>query len=135
MVGLARWWRQAGQYENALGLFRLAVERGLPDELMFRTMWDTACLEKKLGRETAALPLFSELANVRNPMRAAALRELAKYYEHKERNYAMALEMTRTALGLTLDPNGSEEMQRRAARLEKRLSGPKTRKLRFGVSG
>jgi uncharacterized protein YprB with RNaseH-like and TPR domain len=125
MVGLARWWRQAEQHENALGLFRLAVERGLPDDLMFRTMWDIACLEKKIGRETAALPLFTELANVRNPMRAAALEELAKYYEHKERNYAMALEMTRTALGL----DGSEAIQRRAARLEKRLSGPKTRRL------
>ena len=127
MVGLGRWWRQAEQYDNALGLFRLAVQRGLPDDLMFRTMWDIACLEKKMGRETAALPLFSELANVRNPMRALALQELAKYYEHKERNYAMALEMTRTALGL----DGSEAMQRRKARLEKRLAGPKTRRLQL----
>jgi len=125
MAGLARWWRQAEQHENALGLFRQAIERGLPDDLLFRTMWDIACLEKKLGREAAALPLFTELANVRNPMRAAALGELAKYYEHRERNYAMALEMTRTALGL----DGSESFQRRAARLEKRLSAPRTRPL------
>ena len=54
MAGLARWWRQAEQYENALALFRQAVGRGLPDDLLFRTLWDIACLEKKLGRDAAA---------------------------------------------------------------------------------
>lgn len=125
MVGLARWWRRTEQYENALGLFRQAVERGLPDDLLFRTLWDIGCLEKKLGREAVAMTVFTELAGVRNPFRATALGELAKYYEHSERNYAMALEMTRTAL----DFDGSEAFQRRAARLEKRLAGPKTGRL------
>jgi uncharacterized protein len=125
MVGLARWWRQTEQYDNALGLFRQAIERGLPDDLLFRTLWDIGCLEKKVGREAAAMPVFTELAGVRNAFQAAALGELAKYYEHRERNYAMALEMTRTAL----DVDGSEAFRRRAARLEKRLAGPKTRRL------
>ena len=116
MVGLARWWRQADQPENALALFRQAVDRGLPDDLMFRTLWDMALLEKKLGREHAALPVFTELAAARNPWCAAALAELAKYYEHRERNYAMALEMTLNALDL--EP--SDALRRRAARLKKK---------------
>jgi len=116
MVGLARWWRKADQHENALALFRQAMERELPDELLFRTMWDVAALEKKLGREDAALPLLTDLASARNPWRAAAFTELAKYYEHRERNYAMALEMARNALDL--DP--SEALRRRIARLEKK---------------
>ena len=116
MVGLARWWRQADQPENALELFRQAIDRGLPDDLMFRTLWDMALLEKKLGREHAALPLFTELAAVRNAWRGAALAELAKYYEHRERNYAMALEMTLNALDL--EP--SDALRRRAARLKKK---------------
>ncbi|MBZ5606786.1 MAG: ribonuclease H-like domain-containing protein [Acidobacteriia bacterium] len=124
MVGLARWWRQAEQHENALALFRQAVDRGLPDELLFRTLWDMAALEKKLGREHAALPVLTDLAASPNPWRAAALIELAKYYEHRERNYAMALEMTRSALGL--EP--TEPLRRRLARLEKRIS-PKSAKL------
>ncbi len=33
------------------------------------------------------------------PWRAPALVELAKYYERRERNYALALEMTRSAIG------------------------------------
>ena len=116
MVGLARWWRQAEQHENALALFRQAIERELPDELLFRTMWDIAALEKKLGREHAALPMLTDLATARNPWRAAAFIELAKYYEHRERNYAMALEMARNAFDL--DP--SEALSRRIARLQKK---------------
>lgn len=116
MVGLARWWRQAGNPENALALFRQAVDRGLPDDLMFRTLWDTALIEKKLGRQHAALPVFTELASARNPWRAAALEELAKYFEHRERNYPMALEMTLNALDL--EP--SESLRRRVARLKKK---------------
>jgi uncharacterized protein YprB with RNaseH-like and TPR domain len=125
MVGLARWWRQAEQPENALELFHLALDRGLPDDLLFRTMWDIAALEKKAGREHAALPVLTDLAAVRNPWRAAAFVELAKYYEHRERNYAMALEMTRNALEI----EASEALRRRAARLEKRAPGAKTFKL------
>ena len=125
MVGLARWWRQAEQHDHALALFRQAVDRGLPDELMFRTLWDIACLEKKRGHDVAALPAFTELAASPNPFRGAAFQELAKYYEHRERNYAMALEMTLNALDL----EDSEGLRRRAARLEKRLCAPKSRRL------
>jgi len=125
MVGLARWWRQAEQHENALVLFRQAIDKGLPDDLLFRTMWDLAALEKKVGREHVALPIFTELTASRNPWRAQAFAELAKYYEHRERNYALALEMTLSALGI----EESEALRNRVARLEKRLSKPKSGKL------
>jgi uncharacterized protein YprB with RNaseH-like and TPR domain len=125
IIGLARWWRQAEQHENALAMFRQAIEKNLSDELMFRTLWDIAALEKKLGREHAALPVLTDLAASRNPWRAAALVELAKYYERRERNFALALEMTRSAM--ELEP--SEALERRAARLEKRVAVPKTSRL------
>lgn len=124
MVGLARWWRQAEQHEQALALFRQALDRALPDDLMFRTMWDIAALEKKLGRQHAALPVLTDLAAERNPYRATAFIELAKYYEHRERNYPMAIEMTRNALDL--EP--SDATRRRLTRLEKRIS-PRSGKL------
>jgi uncharacterized protein YprB with RNaseH-like and TPR domain len=116
MAGLARWWRQAGEYENALALFRQAIDRGLPDDLLFRTMWDVAALEKKVGREQAALPLLTDLAACRNPWRCAAFEELAKYYERREHNYPMALEMTRKAI--EIEP--SEALQRRLDRLKRK---------------
>ena len=119
MVGLARWLCAAEQPEKALTLFRRAVDKGLRDELLFRTLWDIGRLEKKLGREDAAMAVFVDLSASRNPYRGAALEELAKYYEHRERNYAMALEFTMTALAAVA---ASESLLRRRARLEKRLA-------------
>ena len=125
MVGLGRWLRQCERYDEALQLFRRAIDKGLRDDLMFRTLWDTAALEKRLGREDAALAIYSDLANNRNPHRRQALEQLAKYYEHKERNYEMALEFTRTALTL----EDSDSLQKRRTRLEKRTAPKKTKKL------
>jgi hypothetical protein len=122
---MARWQRTAGRAEDALGLFRRSIELGLPDDLLFRTLWDIGCLEKKQGREDAALAAFSEIATCRNPWQAPALEELAKHYEHRERNYSMALEMTRTALGL----EESETLRRREARLLRRTTAPRSRRL------
>jgi uncharacterized protein len=125
MVGLARWFRKAEQFDRSLELFRRAVGAGLRDELMFRTLWDIAALEKKMGRDDAALPVFTELAESRNPFRVAALEELAKHYEHREKNYAMALEMTRTALDFADTP----ELRKRETRLARRAAGGRNRRL------
>jgi hypothetical protein len=119
-VGLARWLLRTERHEEALGILRRAVERGLSDDLLFRTLWEIGLLEKKLGREAAALAAFTELASSRNAYRVPALEELAKYYEHGERNYAMALEFTRAALAL----GDSTELRHRAARLHRRLEAP-----------
>jgi uncharacterized protein YprB with RNaseH-like and TPR domain len=127
LIGLARWTLQADRREEALRLFRRAVDLGLPDDLLFRTLWDIAVLEKRLGREDAALAVFTDLAACRNPHRLRALEELAKYYEHRERNYAMALEMTRTALALDDTP----EMRRREQRLKDLLARPRSRRLQL----
>jgi uncharacterized protein YprB with RNaseH-like and TPR domain len=118
VIGLARWVLQAGRHEEALRLLRRAVDLGLPDDLLFRTLWDIATLEKRLHRSDAALALFTNLATSRNPYRARALRELAIYYEHRERNYAMALEMTHSALAL----EDSADMRQRERRLRERAA-------------
>lgn len=118
MVGLARWFRQAEQYEQSIELFRRAIGRGLKDELLFRTMWDLALLERKCGRDDAAVAALTDLAGCRNPFRVAALEELAKHYEHREKNYTMALEMTRAAL----EYGDTPELRKREARLDKRTS-------------
>jgi hypothetical protein len=125
MVGLGRWFRRTDQPERGLELFRKALAAGLPDDLLFRTMWDIAALEKKLGREHAALPVLTDLAACPNSFRISAYQELAKYYEHREKNPLMALEMTRCALAL----DDRDELRKRAARLEKRANAPKTKRL------
>jgi len=123
LVGLARWLTQAERFEEAVGLFRRAVDLGLPDNLLFKTLWEIGRLEKKLERHAAALAVYTDLAAGKNPYRVAALEELAKYYERRERNYAMALEMTRSALGL----EDNEPLRRREQRLKTRLASPRRR--------
>ena len=124
-VGLARWLLKADRHEEALALLRRAVERGLSDELLFRTLWEIAMIEKRLGREDSALAAFTELASTRNSHRVAALEELAKHYEHRERNHAIALEFTLSALQLS----DTAELRHRAERLKRRLERPRPRRL------
>ena len=125
LIGLARWMLQAERHEEAVALFRQALEMGLPDDLLFRTMWEAAAVERRLGRIDAALAAMTELAGSRNPFRVRALEELAKHYEHREKNYAMALEMTRSALAFEDRP----EIRRREARLHARIKKGRTAKL------
>ena len=117
MIGLARWLAAAGRNQEALELYRRSVETGLPDDLLFRTLAEIGAIEKRLGRDAAAVEVFTDLAASPNPFRAHAFIELAKYYEHSERNYAMALEMTRSAR----QQEDSPELAQREGRLERRL--------------
>jgi len=88
-------------------------------------MWDIAAIERRAGRDDAALALLTELAAARNPYRVRAFEEIAKHYEHREKNYAMALEMTRNALQFEDTP----EIRRREDRLKARLARPRSRRL------
>ena len=127
LVGLARWFLKSEQRERALELMRRAVDLGLRDDLLFRTLWEIAALEKKMKRESAALEILRDLSSSRNPYRIAALEELAKHHEHRERDYARALDLIRHAIAL----EDSAELRRREARLERRLATPRPRRLHY----
>jgi len=125
LVGMARWLRQAGQLEDAVQLFRRAVDATLSDELLFRTLWDIGLLEKKRGLHSSAVAVFSDLGACRNPFRVQALEELAKHYEHREKDYSMALEFTRAAIEVESSP----QLEHRKSRLVRRLSAPRSKRL------
>jgi uncharacterized protein YprB with RNaseH-like and TPR domain len=125
MAGIARWLRQAGELDQARTLFRRAIDSGLPDELLFRTLWDVAQLDRKLGSDEAALAIWQDLAAARNPLRVRALEELAKHHEHRTKDFTKALEFTLAARGFEDSP----ELRRREVRLQKRLSTVKSRAL------
>jgi uncharacterized protein len=97
LLGLARWLQMSGRLEEAHRLMRRAISLGLRDEHLFRALFDTGSLEKKLGLEHAALATFTDLSLSPNPYRARAYDELAKHYEHREKNLSMALECVRAA--------------------------------------
>jgi uncharacterized protein len=119
LIGLARWLLQADRRDEALALLKRAVDLGLPDNLLFRTMLDIGLLHKKMANEPAALTMFAELTESPNPCRLRAFEELAKYYEHRERNYTMALEMATSAR----QEADTEETRRREDRLRMRVRG------------
>jgi uncharacterized protein YprB with RNaseH-like and TPR domain len=125
LAGIGRWLRKAGEDAKALELFKRSVEAGLPDRYLFQTLWDIACLEKKLQRPHDALRIFIELSGCRNEFRVLALEELAKFYEHEERNYALALEFTEQALSFKI----SATLAHRKERLQRRLAKPRPRRL------
>jgi len=100
------------------------VEAGLPDDLLFRTLAEIGAIERRLGRDAAAVEVFTDLAASPNPYRAHAFTELAKHYEHRERNYALALEMTRSAR----QEGDSPELEHCEGRLVRRLrTAPKAK--------
>lgn len=119
VLGIARWLRQAGELDQALSLFRRALEAGLSDDLLFPTLWDIGMLERRLGVAERALDTWRDLAAAKNPYRARAFEELAKHYEHREKNYAMALAMTHDALA----QGDSAGLRRREERLRARIAG------------
>lgn len=122
LIGLGRWLSAAGRVGEAIALLRRAIDIGLPDHLLFRTILDVGLLEKKRKNEAAARTAFSEVATGPNPWRSRALEELAKYYEHREKNRALALEFTRSALSGVESP----ALRKREARLSKRVDSTRS---------
>jgi tetratricopeptide (TPR) repeat protein len=129
LAGIARWLLASGEHEVALEMFKRAVDTGLPDKLLFRALWEIALLEKKLARPQAALSVFTELAACRNDYRGPALEELAKYYEHEERNCGLALEFTRQAASYEPSDALTRRAQRLLSKVERRLAKPRPRRL------
>jgi len=118
LLGLARWLRSSGRFEEARTLMRRAVDLGLPDRHLFPALFEAGSLEKKLGLADAALATFTDLTLSPNPFQSRAFEELSKHYEHRERNYRMALECTLAARSIA----DSESLAARQQRLEGKCS-------------
>ena len=97
-------------------------------------------MEKKLGLETASLATFTDLTLSRNPFRVKAYEEIAKYYEHRERNFTMALECVHAARAIEDLPALEVRESRLRARTERtakqlRLAKVRRRTRRLPVAG
>lgn len=118
MVGLARWFSNEGRLEDAATLMREALKRNLDEPLLFETLWRLADIERKAGRDDAAVALWLELAGLENPRRAEALTRLAIHFENKARDFPRALRYAEQALLL----ERREDWRKRVERLRRKLS-------------
>ena len=117
LLGLARWLRRNGEDETALELYRRAIGKQMNEDCLFSALWESAMLEKRRGNRETMAGLLSDVTEVRNAHQLSAFEELAKHYEHHEKNYKRALEMTDAAAAIDSSP----ELLHRRSRLGKKL--------------
>ncbi|MCZ6545815.1 MAG: ribonuclease H-like domain-containing protein [Chloroflexi bacterium] len=100
-LGLGRLWERAGRVPAAMEQYRAARLRG--DAASWEATARLARLLKRTGQPALAVPLWEELAAA--PGGGAALLELAKDREHRQRDYAGAEAATEelAALGSVKD--------------------------------
>ena len=92
-VGWRKRARGAGAPCSPRGRSRHAGQSAVP------ALVEIGLLEKKLGRDAESVAVFTELTESPNRSRGRAYQELAKHYEHRERNYTLALDMVRGRAG------------------------------------
>jgi uncharacterized protein len=127
LAAIARLYEGLGWIEQAAQLYERSLEMGdLPEDFFFKTMERYALLHRRQGDWEKASLIWKKAAD---KGQVFACVELAKYYEHRERNYMEALQWARKALeNLEIDRYyfGSgraleKEIERRIGRLYQRV--------------
>jgi uncharacterized protein YprB with RNaseH-like and TPR domain len=116
LAAIARLYEEMGWLEQAADLYGASMEQGLPEPFYLKTIERYALLRRKQGEWDKAVLLWQKAADQGQYL---ACVELAKYYEHRGRNYREALIWTQRALAL-LDRFFTYESTRRPVELELR---------------
>jgi tetratricopeptide (TPR) repeat protein len=131
LIAIGKAFEAAGQLEEAARLFAAGLNRpDLPEAHYWETQERLSLLEKRRENWEAALAVWRMAAEGR---RIYAHVELAKYYEHKTRDYPAALHWTEAALALLHRPTAGRaeraqwlaELQHRQERLQRKVTQPK----------
>lgn len=127
-LALGQLYLQAGNAEVGTTYLREAAHCDL-GPLADEAVLDLACHYKRHGEWEEAAELWGKSAN-KTPANPLALIELAKYYEHRCRNYEAAIRATKKALIETAgrrdipfsNPLSAASLQHRLQRLQRRLN-------------
>jgi uncharacterized protein len=123
LPALGRIYEDLNELDLATELYRQSLESGLPETLFWDTLQRLSFLHKRRGELQEAVILWTKAAQQGY---IYAYIELAKVYEHIERDYDQAIHWTRLALEQLHQPNASllsqvtwkEELAHRLDRLE-----------------
>jgi len=120
LVAMGRMFENLGRLEKAARLYERGLSHDLPEEIYWDTVRRLSFTQKRRGNLTTAVTLWREAAG---SGQIYAHVELAKFYEHQQRDYGEAAQWTHEALALVNAPDFPRHERRRwLADLEHRLA-------------
>ena len=119
LIAIGKLFEDLGQIEIAAQLYERGLEHDLPEEVYWETAQRLSFVHKRRDNLSAALERWHEAAG---SGQIYAHVELAKFYEHRLRDYDMAAQWTRAALERVNAPDFPRHARRQwLADLEHRL--------------
>ncbi|MDH4197823.1 MAG: ribonuclease H-like domain-containing protein [Candidatus Aminicenantes bacterium] len=100
LVGVARLHESAGNIDKSVTLFEKALQHGLTGETSVRVKRKLSTHFKRSKEWSRAVTIWQEMTAGNDP---ACFRELAMYYEHREKNYGEALKAAEEGLAVAMD--------------------------------
>jgi len=133
VVALARFFESMGDIPQAQSLYQKALHKELEEDLYWDTIERYSFLLKRKGDWDAALTLWMQAAENKA---LYAFEELAKFYEHRQKDFTMAKAWTNKALDVLKKHVlpayeyhlWNEKLEHRLGRLERRLSTDENKK-------
>ena len=126
LVAMGRMFENLGRLEKAVQLYERGLAHDLPQEIYWDTLRRLSLIQKRRGNLSAAVALWRRAARCGQ---IYAHVELAKFYEHKQRDHAEAAQWTHAALALVNAPDfprhergrWQDDLEHRLARLHRKL--------------
>ncbi len=102
VVALAKLFEDVGKWDDAARLYERGLELGVPEEDFWQAVRRLSALQRRRGDLGAAVGLWQKAASGGHVYAAV---ELAKYYEHVQRDPREALKWAQSALELAEGPS------------------------------
>ena len=127
LVAMGKLYGDLGHLERAVQLYEHGLAHDLPEEIHWDTVRRLSFAQKRRGSLSAAVALWREAAH---SGQIYAHVELAKFYEHKQRDYGEATQWTQAAITLVNAPDFPRhgrgrwlaDLEHRLARLHRKLN-------------
>lgn len=97
IVSIGKLFEDLGRLDDAARIYARGLELDLPEDSFRQTTQHLAVVHRRRGEMMAAIDLWRAAAG---NQQVYAHVELAKYYEHKVRDYSEAAQWTRAAIGI-----------------------------------
>lgn len=126
LFSLGRFFYRVKDMEKAEKCFNISLKAPLPEPKRIHSALSLAFIHKKKGDFSKAIPLWESA--IRSPQfYLLPYVELAKYYEHKEKNFSIAMKYVNEALGRIQSYRITDiaELRHRRSRLERKLKRAK----------